>query len=110
MVPTALPCIPIWRCEECSNLGRNKEGDDTAIEALLGDSQHALDKRGVFGVPQGCITEERAHRSKPGVARTRSVVSVSLEVLEEGHDGWYVQMLQVERVRCAAGLGLYKAE
>ncbi len=74
------------------------------------DGQHALNERGVLRVAHGGVTEKRAHGSEPGVAGAWRVVTVGLEVVEEGRDDRCLQVLQVQRIRCPARLRLHEAE
>ena len=47
-----------------------EERDESFVEPFGGDGQHLLDERGVFGVAQCRVGEQRADRGQPQVAGT----------------------------------------
>ncbi len=79
-------------------------GDECGIKALGGDGQHALDDRGVFGVTQRGVAEQRVDRCQPGVAGADAVASPGLQVLQEGADQRGVEIGDLEAGGRLAGL------
>ncbi len=60
-----------------------KERDDRPLEALRRDREHTFNERCVLGVAQGGETEQRMDGGEPSVAGLRTVVSFSLQMIEE---------------------------
>lgn len=83
VIATANPGRAIRCCQQRLELWPGEEGDDLAIDTLLGDCEDPLDKGAVF-VGEGGEVEERVHGGEPGVAGAGTVVADGFEVLKEG--------------------------
>jgi hypothetical protein len=87
------------------DLGFGQVGDDVTVELLGWDGQHALDRRGVFGVVQRRVVEQGVHRGEAGVAGAHAVAALSLQVVEEIADQRCVQILDPQTRWRDAGAG-----
>jgi hypothetical protein len=106
MVASARRGRPVRGREDGLDLLGAEERDEAALEALGGDGQHPLDERGMLGMAQRGVAEERADGSQARVAGAHGVAAVALEVVEEGADERRVEVREVEpRGRRARPLG-----
>ena len=80
------------------------------VVALGGDGQDAADQRGVLGVLERGVAEQRPDRGQPQVAGPGGVAAVGLEVVEEGGDHLVAEVVPAERGGRLAGGGLDVAE
>ena len=79
-----------------------EEGDQVAFEPLGRDGQHPLDRRGVLGMVQRGVAEQRVDRGQAGVAGAHSVAALGFQVSQERPDQRGVQVGEVQ----LAGLGV----
>ena len=69
--------------QEGLDFGPVEEGDQRAVEALVGDGEDALDEGGVLGVTEGGEVEEGVDGGEAGVAGAGRVAANSLQVGQE---------------------------
>ena len=92
------------RCgEQGVHLGLGEVGDHSPVGALGRDGEHALDHRGVFGMPVGGEAEQRSDGGEPGVAGADAGCACGLEVGEERPDQRRVEIVKAELVWRLAG-------
>ena len=96
VVAASEPGGPVRRGEERVDLGLGEVGDVGAVIAFGRDLDHASDRRGVFGVPEGRVAAERVDRGESRVAGPGGVAAVCLEVVEERADQWRVEIVEVK--------------
>ena len=109
-VAPACPAGLVRRGEQRVDLGGGQEGDDPLVGPLGRDRQHPLDERGVLGVAQGGVAEQRADRGQPHVAGPGAVAPLVLEVVQERADRGGVQVGQVELGGHLAGALVHEGE
>lgn len=73
-------------CEQRIDLGFGEIGDQASVGLLGCDRELALDRRGMLGMAQGEVTEQRVDRREAVVTGGGPAVPVTLEVVEEGGD------------------------
>src|SRR5204862_88815 len=105
MISAAFPAGSIRGCNERFDLSRSQERHDCSLKPLLGDGEYSLDECGLLWVPKGGVTEQGAHRGEPCIPGPGTVVPVGFEVVEEGGNDWFLQVLQSQLVRCPASPG-----
>jgi hypothetical protein len=96
--------------DERERLLSGEERHDAPVEAFGGDAEDSGDHGGVFGVAQGGVAKQRADRGESQVPRSRAVVAVSLEVLEERRDQRLIEVVPVQRRRSGSGLVVREAQ
>ena len=83
-VAPAGPGLPAGGIEQRLRLIVGEEADHGGAGALAGDSQDALDGRGVLGCLPGGVPEQRADGGQAGVAGSRAVAAFGFQVVQEG--------------------------
>ena len=101
VVAPAGPGGPVGGGEQRVELGFGEVGDEGLVVALGRDRQHPGDHRGVLGVAQRGVAEQRVDRGQPGVAGAGAVAAVVFEVVEERRDQRGVEVGEVELARAA---------
>lgn len=89
--------------EQRVDLFFDEVGEQVSLGPLRRDREHALDRRGVLGMLEGDVGEERMDRREAVVACCHAVVPVALEVLQERGDERCVERRDVEPARWRAG-------
>jgi len=79
-------------------------GDQGLVEALGRDRQHTLDDRGIFGMAQRGVPEQRVDGRQPGVAGPGTVAAIGFQVAQERPDQWCVEIGDVQAGGRFAGL------
>lgn len=88
VVTSPLPGSVIWGSEQGIDLGSIEKGHQIAVEALLWNRQDPLNEVAQRGLAHRGEAEEGAYGGEPGIAGTRAVTSLLLEVVEEvGNEG-----------------------
>ena len=90
------PCPRVGSGHESGALFFRKELHRTAFVALGGNREDALAMEGKRRFSQRHEPEEGSDRGKTGVARSRAVAPVALEVIEELAEDCRVQVLHAE--------------
>jgi hypothetical protein len=109
-VAAAFPPGQVAGGEQGVDLGLGEERDELLAGLLGGDGQDLLDERGVFGVAQCRVGEQRPDRGQPQVAGPGGVVPLGFEVLEERGDQLGVEVSPVQGVGFLAGSLLGEGE
>jgi len=105
LVASAFPTGRVWSVEECLGFVVGEERDDGFVEPFLGDSEHTGDGRGVFGMAQGGVAEQRSDGGKAGVAGPGRVPALHFQMGQERGDRRGVEVIEAERARRLAGVG-----
>jgi len=82
--------------EERVGFGFGEKRHDGPVEAFLGNGEHLLDDRGVFGVQGRRVSVKRSDRCQSGVAGSGTVVPDRFEMVEERSDQDGVEVDQIE--------------
>ena len=86
MVTAPDPGGRIGGCDERFALVRSQESNEVFVEAFLRYGEDALNETAVRGFAQGHVSEEGVDRDQAQVARSRLVVALRFQVVEEGPD------------------------
>ena len=96
------PGRPIRRGQQGVDFRLGQESHESPLEAFRRNGENALDDGGMFGMPKGRIAEQGPDRGKPRVTGAHAVVSVVLQVVEEGADQGRVEIVDIELARLLA--------
>ncbi len=80
-----------------------EECHGSSVAAFRWDREHACDQRGVLGVPERAVLEERVDRAEPDVAGAGAVAAFLFEVVEERADQLGIEIVDAELVGRLAG-------
>ena len=109
MVAAADPGVAVGRGQQRVDLVVGEERHELSVGAFGRDGQHPLDQRGVLGVAQRGVGEQRVDGGESVVAGAHAVVALAFEVIEEGADQHRVEVLERELRRRLAGAALGEA-
>jgi hypothetical protein len=110
VVAAAEPGVAVGCCEQGVDFVVGEERHELALDAFGWDGEHPLDQRGVLGVAQRGVAEQRVNGSEAVVAGAHAVETFTLEVIEEGADRDGVEVLDGEFRGGLARLALGEAE
>ena len=107
-VASPFPACKVRGGDQRVGLLGGKKRHDRLVVPLGGDRQHLLDQRGVLGVAQRRVGEQRPDRGQPQVAGPGAVATLGLEMVQERADRFGGQVLPVQRRRRFAGSRLHE--
>ena len=82
--------------EQRVDLGLGEVGDEVALGPLVRDREYPLDRRGVLGVVERHVCEQRVDRREAVVAAADAVAAIFLEVVQERGDQRRVELGDVQ--------------
>jgi hypothetical protein len=86
----------VARLEESVEFGFGEVGEEVALGPFGRDGEHPLDRRGVFGIVEGEVGEQRVNGCQAVVACCGRIVPIGLEVVQEGGDERRVEIGDIE--------------
>ena len=101
-VPSPGPGHSIRGGEKRGDFHLGQEGHQPPIEALGRNGQNPVDDGGTFGMPKGRVSEQGTDRGKPRIAGARAVLSMALQMIEEGADQRRVEIVDLQLAWLAA--------
>jgi hypothetical protein len=109
-VAATFPSGSVGRIDEGSGLVGREEGHDPLLESFRRDAQYPLNDCCVLGVAEGRIVEQRADGGQAQVTGSWTVPPVALQVVEEGRDEFFVEVVPFQRGRLLASGRLQETE
>jgi hypothetical protein len=109
-VAPTFPCALIWGADQSIHFGRRKKGYDRLLEVLLGNGKNLLDKGSVFWMTQSGVAEQGADRTETCVTGPGAVLTIRLQMVEEGADDDGVEIVECKVGGRLAALTLDKAD
>ena len=93
------PCHSISGGEKRSQFRFRQPGHQPPIKTLRRNGQNPFDGGGMFRMAQGGIAEQGPDRGQSGVAGAHAVLSLALQMVEEGTDQRRIEVVDVEFAR-----------
>src|SRR5438128_1516224 len=109
-VATAFPPRPVGCLDERGGLSSGEESHDPLLESFGWDGQHSLDDGSVFRMPESAVVKQGANGGQAQIAGSRAVPAVVFEVVEEGGNDIFVEVVPLQRGRLFPSGGLHEAE
>lgn len=89
------PCYAIGCRQQRVDFRWSQEIDECPLETLGLDSQHTGDAARMLGMTQSSVAKQRVNGRKPRIARSRSIATVQLEVIQKCPDERDVNVAKV---------------